>query len=206
MTFISSQTESCFKFILILIPFKFLLQIRHIVTNFCLEKPTRKTIRNQPSGMASVAECNSNSNLMQIFVMAYDSNNSSVGTIATDESVCLDISSQSNSEMKPKVHIVACSGSDSQKWMYDIEVTWTNYYFSAHRRWNILDLLLKQFQNESLKHLSSQLCAEVPVDEMSLVLNECSINAYQKWKFESVPWIWDTIVENLSPFLGYEIL
>ncbi len=60
---------------------------------------------------------------MQMFVMAFESNNSRrVGSIATDESVCLDISSQSQNEMKPKVHIVACSGSDRQKWLYDEEV------------------------------------------------------------------------------------
>lgn len=101
-------------------------QIRHFVTDTCLEKPTGKSIRNQPTGLATVSPCSSNNDLMQMFVMAYESNDTKVGSIATDESVCLDISSQSVSEMKPKVHIIACSGSERQKWMYSEEVSW--YY------------------------------------------------------------------------------
>lgn len=62
-----------------------------------------------------------------MFVMAYEANDTNVGSIATDESVCLDISSQSESELKPKVHILACSGSERQKWVYSEEVSLYTY-------------------------------------------------------------------------------
>lgn len=106
----------------------FFFQIRHIVTDTCLEKPSGKSLRNQPSGLAAVSKCSSNSDLMQMFVMAFEPNSTDIGSIATDESVCLDISSQSDGEMKPKVHIVACSGSEKQKWIYDKKVSLVAFF------------------------------------------------------------------------------
>lgn len=142
---------------------RFFGKIRHFVSDTCLEKPTWKSIRNQPTGLATVAPCSTNKDLMQMFVMAYEANDTNVGSIATDESVCLDISSQSESELKPKVHILACSGSERQKWVYSEE-------------------------DMTLRHLSTNLCAEIPKDDLTLVLNLCTADSYQKWKFESILW------------------
>ena len=105
----------------------YLSQIRHLVTNKCLEKPASKSFRNQPSGSASLASCISQNDLSQMFIMIYDDDTDSgrekKGSIATDESVCLDISNQADQELKPRVQVVSCSGLENQKWIYNEDVS-----------------------------------------------------------------------------------
>ena len=56
-------------------------------------------------------------NLSQMFVMKKD------GIIMTDESVCLDAPERDNKHIKPKVKLMACSGSAGQKWKYNEKVS-----------------------------------------------------------------------------------
>lgn len=93
----------------------------------CLEKPASNSFRNQPSGTASLASCIPQNDLSQMFIMIYDNGSDSgtekKGSIATDESVCLDISNQADRELKPRVKVVSCSGLENQKWIYNEDVS-----------------------------------------------------------------------------------
>lgn len=54
--------------------------------------------------------------------MSNDSAESGIGTIATDESVCLDVSIPYRTENNSKVYMSACIGSEKQKWHYSPQV------------------------------------------------------------------------------------
>ncbi|XP_065217112.1 polypeptide N-acetylgalactosaminyltransferase 3-like [Planococcus citri] len=137
-------------------------KIRHSVSGLCLEKPTGKSFHNQPTGVASVSECSSNLDLFQMFVLArYESQNNSV-SIATDESVCLDVVREANAD-KLKVFFSACTNSNKQKWIYNVDELF-------------------------IKHQSTNLCVEVAPNERYLILSNCTRNVNQKWNLQLIPW------------------
>lgn len=63
-----------------------------------------------------VESCLTPANLNQIFVMTKD------GIVITDESVCLEAPDRDTVNEKPKVKIMACNGSQKQKWRHDAQV------------------------------------------------------------------------------------
>lgn len=72
--------------------------------------------------MASATKCTSNDDLFQMFVVTrYPGSNDTV-SIATDESICLDVAKETNAKNKSKVHFTPCTTSEKQKWIYDSRV------------------------------------------------------------------------------------
>lgn len=87
------------------------------------------------------------------------------GFIATDESICLDAPDKDDTP-SPRVKVLACSGNLRQKW--------------SHNK-----------KNRALKHISSDLCLDLPKDgsiEKGLVLNPCDESVTQQWTLEPIPW------------------
>lgn len=71
---------------------------------------------NQASGPPSLLPCTHIPILAQMFVTQLPTD-----SIATDESVCLDVPEVEN-DMSPRVRIMPCSGFERQRWHYDKEV------------------------------------------------------------------------------------
>ncbi|KAK9505613.1 hypothetical protein O3M35_009624 [Rhynocoris fuscipes] len=142
--------------------------IKSLSRNRCLEKPTGKGILNQPMGPAVLAPCTRIADLSQMFVspFATKSNIETEGFIATDESVCLDASTDREYLDEIEVKVLACSQSERQVWKYDPN-------------------------SKNVKHMKSGLCIDLPSDESSdkLILTPCTQNSTtQQWIFISVPW------------------
>lgn len=74
----------------------------------CLTRPRGLPSTNQPMGVVNLTPCREN--LERAFV--YTKTN----VVMTDESVCLDVPDVN--EVKSKVKVIACSGSERQKWQY----------------------------------------------------------------------------------------
>lgn len=170
-------------------------QIRHAASGLCLEKPTGKSFHNQPTGVASVSECSSNLDLFQMFVLTrYAAENSAV-SIATDESVCLDVVKEADARNKLKVFFSACVNSNKQKWIYNSDVS-VNFISTRYELRNytcikrVFNLTRNDFffQELFIKHQSTNLCVEIAQNERYLILTNCTRNLNQKWNLQLIPW------------------
>jgi len=107
----------------------FSFQIKHMLSNRCLEKPSGRGSLNQPMGPVGIRGCDvqGRASLSLMFVMAPEEGLDSVvwsGSLMTDESVCLDTPElEATDEIALKVRIVACTGQKRQRWKYDAEVS-----------------------------------------------------------------------------------
>jgi len=110
------------------------------LTEECLEKPQGRGFLDQISGPAVLKKCTIFPILNQLFVMSGEGDSEGrVGFIATNDNVCLEAPHRDES-LKPRVKGVGCSGSKRQRWRYSN-------------------------QDKTLRHLASQLCLEVPLDD-----------------------------------------
>lgn len=131
--------------------------IRNVESNWCLIKPDTKEISNQPVGLATLEPCITKNSTLELFVMNEN------GFIMTDDAICMD----APEKKEGKVRIMACSGANRQKWIYDKKTM-------------------------ELRHVSNGKCLDVVDSSKSsdgLVIAHCDNRASQKWSLDSIPWI-----------------
>lgn len=140
-------------------PDRFFGRIRNLEKDQCLIKPQKKTLSNQPMGIATLEKCLGDDISLEMFVMTPE------GAIMTDDSICLD--APEKVIIGPsKVRIMACTGHSRQQWEYHKETK-----------------ELKHKTNQKCLDLSDS-----PKFTEGLVIQDCKGTNDQKWALESVPW------------------
>ncbi|KAJ3647249.1 hypothetical protein Zmor_024778 [Zophobas morio] len=138
---------------------RFFGRIRNLGENKCLIKPQKKVVSNQPMGIAKLETCLGDDLTLEMFVMTPD------GFVMTDDSICLD--APEKVVLGPsKVRIMACSGYNRQKWIYDAET-------------------------QEILHLTNRKCLDISDSATftdGLVTTNCTGRRTQKWALERVAW------------------
>lgn len=73
-------------------------------------------------GVVDVSPCKENLQYAFVYTKKND--------VMTDESVCLDVPDMN--EVNAKVKVIACSGSERQKWQYDKNVSFGEFPFIGY--------------------------------------------------------------------------
>ncbi|KAK6628245.1 hypothetical protein RUM43_002057 [Polyplax serrata] len=130
---------------------RFFGQIKSANLGKCLTRPRSLPSTNQPMGVVDVSPCKENLQYAFVYTKKND--------VMTDESVCLDVPDMN--EVNAKVKVIACSGSERQKWQYDKN-------------------------GQRMVHIKTGLCLDIH-DEKAVIAS-CNSNPSQRWILHSMPW------------------